>query len=64
LQDHSVPFYNSNMMLCGAYRLTLYKYEHNTHPAPQKACFRWSAKFVNLPNFQKRNYGELTRVDL
>jgi len=40
LQDHSVPFYNSNMMLCRAYRLTLYRREHNTHPALQKACFR------------------------
>jgi len=39
LQDHSVPFYNSNMMLCGAHRLTLYRHQHNTYPAPQKACF-------------------------
>ena len=40
LQDHSVPFFNSNMMLCGACRLTLYRHKHNTHPAPQQACFR------------------------
>jgi len=66
LQDHSVPFYNSNMMLCGAYRRTLYLYrhQHNTHPAPQKFCFHWSAEFVIPPNFQKKNYGGLTRVDL
>jgi len=30
LQDHSVPFYNNNMMLCGAWRLTLYRDKHNT----------------------------------
>ena len=61
LQDHSALFYNINMMLCGAYRLTLYGHEHNT---PQKACFCESAKFVNPPNIQKTNYGRLTRVDL
>ena len=38
LRDHSIPFYNSNMMLCGAYRLTLHRHKHSTHPAPQKAC--------------------------
>jgi len=58
LQDHSVPFYNSDMMLCGAYRLTLYRHEHNTHPAHKRPVF------VNPPNFQKANYGGLTRVDL
>ena len=51
-------------MMCGAYRLTRYRHEHNTHPAPQKACFRESAKFVNPRNFQKTNYGGLTRVDV
>jgi len=32
LQDHAVLFYNSNMMLCGAYRLTLYGHEHGSQP--------------------------------
>jgi len=44
LQDHSVPFYDNNMMLCGAYRLTLYKHEDNIYPAPQRPVF------VNPPN--------------
>jgi len=34
----SVLFYNSNMMLCGAYWLTLYGHEHYT-PCPTKGLF-------------------------
>jgi len=51
-------------MLCGAYRLTLYRQEHNTHPAPQKAFFVNPPNLVNPPNFHKKNYGGLTRVHL
>jgi len=43
LKDYSAPFYDSNMMLCGAYRLTLYRHEHNKYrprTVQQKACFR------------------------